>query len=137
MRVLRWVGLVLLVAVVGLAGFVWWNLHDRNPGSEFTLSAHPTLSVAARLRAGFGRRVINPDMSKPVWVAGFAHNRAATKIHDDLKAVAAKIVRTVKALGLSHFDLKYSNGTLPHDLMMKSIELYGTKVLPLVREQLD
>ena len=51
--------------------------------------------------------------------------------------VAAKIVRTVKALGLSRFDLKYSNGTLPHDLMMKSIELYGTKVVPLVREQLD
>jgi len=43
----------------------------------------------------------------------------------------------VKALGLSRFDLKYSNGTLPHDLMMKSIELYGTKVMPLVREQLD
>jgi hypothetical protein len=46
-------------------------------------------------------------------------------------------VRTVKALGLSRFDLKYSNGTLPHDLMMKSIELYGTEVMPLVREQLD
>ena len=53
------------------------------------------------------------------------------------QTVAAKIVRTVKALGLSRFDLKYSNGTLPHDLMMKSIELYGTKVLPLVRDQLD
>ena len=51
--------------------------------------------------------------------------------------VAAKIVRTVKALGLSRFDLKYSNGTLPHDLLMKSIELYGTQVVPLVREQLD
>ena len=51
--------------------------------------------------------------------------------------VAAKIVTTVKALGLTRFDLKYSNGTLPHDLQMKSIELYGTKVVPLVREQLS
>jgi probable LLM family oxidoreductase len=51
--------------------------------------------------------------------------------------VAAKIVATVKALGLSRFDLKYSNGTLPHDLQMKSLELYGTKVVPLVREQLS
>jgi probable LLM family oxidoreductase len=50
--------------------------------------------------------------------------------------VAAKIVRTVKALGLSRFDLKYSNGTLPHDSLMSSIELYGTKVMPRVREQL-
>ena len=52
------------------------------------------------------------------------------------ETVATKIVNTVKALGLSRFDLKYSNGTLPHDLMMKSIELYGTKVVPMVRERL-
>ena len=52
------------------------------------------------------------------------------------ETVAAKIVRTVKDLGLSRFDLKYSSGTLPHDSMMKSIELFGTKVMPLVRSQL-
>jgi alkanesulfonate monooxygenase SsuD/methylene tetrahydromethanopterin reductase-like flavin-dependent oxidoreductase (luciferase family) len=52
------------------------------------------------------------------------------------QTVATKIVRAVKALGLSRFDLKYSNGTLPHDAMMKSIELYGTKVAPLVRAAL-
>jgi len=50
--------------------------------------------------------------------------------------VATKIVRAVKALGLSRFDLKYSNGTLPHDKLMTSIELYGTQVVPLVRERL-
>jgi len=53
------------------------------------------------------------------------------------ETVAAKIARTITALGLTRFDMKYSNGTLPHDTMMKSIELYGTKVVPLVREQLD
>jgi hypothetical protein len=52
------------------------------------------------------------------------------------QTVAAKIVRAVKALGLSRFDMKYSNGTLPHDKLMKSIELYGTKVAPLVRAEL-
>ena len=50
--------------------------------------------------------------------------------------MAAKIVATVKDLGLSRFDLKYSNGTLPHELAMKSIELYGTKVVPMVRASL-
>ena len=50
--------------------------------------------------------------------------------------VAAKIVRVVRALGLSRFDLKYSIGTLPHENLMRSIELYGTRVAPLVREQL-
>jgi probable LLM family oxidoreductase len=52
------------------------------------------------------------------------------------QTVAAKIVQTVKALGLSRFDLKYANGTMPHRLLMTSIELYGTKVVPLVREAL-
>jgi len=49
------------------------------------------------------------------------------------ETVAMKIVGTVKALGVSRFDLKYSNGTLPHDALMKSIELYGTEVVPRVR----
>jgi len=52
------------------------------------------------------------------------------------ETVAAKILRTVKDLGLARFDLKYSSGTLPHELAMKSIELYGTKVAPLVRASL-
>ena len=47
--------------------------------------------------------------------------------------VANKIMRAVKALDLSRFDLKYSAGTLPHEQIMKSIELYGTEVAPLVR----
>jgi probable LLM family oxidoreductase len=52
------------------------------------------------------------------------------------ETVAAKIARTVTDLGLSRFDLKYSNGTLPHDSLMRSIELYGTKVVPMVRASL-
>jgi alkanesulfonate monooxygenase SsuD/methylene tetrahydromethanopterin reductase-like flavin-dependent oxidoreductase (luciferase family) len=50
--------------------------------------------------------------------------------------VARKIASTVQALGLSRFDMKYSAGTLPHDRMMHSIELYGTEVIPAVRELL-
>ncbi|MNC86566.1 hypothetical protein D3C83_22380 [compost metagenome] len=52
------------------------------------------------------------------------------------ETVAAKIAATMKTLGLARFDLKYSNGTLPHDAVMASIELYGTKVVPMVREML-
>jgi probable LLM family oxidoreductase len=51
--------------------------------------------------------------------------------------VATKIVRVTQGLGLDRFDLKYSAGTLPHEQLMGTIELYGTKVIPLVREQLD
>ena len=47
--------------------------------------------------------------------------------------VAAKIVRVTEGLGISRFDLKYSNGTLGHELLVESIGLYGTEVLPRVR----
>jgi probable LLM family oxidoreductase len=53
------------------------------------------------------------------------------------ETVAQKIAATIMALGLTRFDMKYSNGTLPHDKVMTSIELYGTKVQPRVRELLD
>ena len=52
------------------------------------------------------------------------------------ETVARKIAATAKALGISRFDLKYSAGTLSHDKMMRGIELYGRKVIPLVREML-
>ena len=52
------------------------------------------------------------------------------------ETVARKIAATVRALGASRFDLKYSAGTLPHDAMMRSIELYGREVIPRVRRLL-
>src|ERR1700688_568220 len=52
------------------------------------------------------------------------------------ETVARKIAATAKALGISRFDLKYSAGALSHDKLMRGIELYGRKVVPLVRELL-
>jgi probable LLM family oxidoreductase len=52
------------------------------------------------------------------------------------ETVARKIARTVSSLGVQRFGLKYSNGTLPHDHLMTAIELYGTEVIPRVRELL-
>jgi hypothetical protein len=48
--------------------------------------------------------------------------------------VATKIARTAKRLGLTRFNMKYSSGTLPHDALMRSIELFGTQVAPRVRD---
>ncbi len=53
------------------------------------------------------------------------------------ETVAKKIARTIDSLGISRFDLKYSAGALPHDKLMRSIELYGTKVVPMVREMVS
>ncbi|WP_022894279.1 LLM class flavin-dependent oxidoreductase [Agromyces subbeticus] len=50
--------------------------------------------------------------------------------------VATKIAAAMRAIGATRFDLKYSNGGLPHEVMMRSIELYATEVVPRVRELL-
>ena len=52
------------------------------------------------------------------------------------EAVAKKIATTATELGLTRFDMKYSAGTLGHDKLMRSIELYGREVIPRVRELL-
>ncbi|MDH6180213.1 putative LLM family oxidoreductase [Microbacteriaceae bacterium SG_E_30_P1] len=52
------------------------------------------------------------------------------------ETVARKLATKVKALGVQRFDLKYSAGTLPHEHMMRSIELYGTQVVPMVKDML-
>jgi probable LLM family oxidoreductase len=52
------------------------------------------------------------------------------------ETVAGKIAATAQALGISRFDLKYSAGTLAHEKLLRCIELYGSKVVPLVRDML-
>jgi probable LLM family oxidoreductase len=50
------------------------------------------------------------------------------------ETVARRISATVKALGLQRFDMKYSAGTLSHEKILRCIELFGGKVMPMVRE---
>ena len=52
------------------------------------------------------------------------------------RTVADKMVNVARGLGLSRFDLKYSIGTLAHDQLLQSIELYGKEVAPAVRDAL-
>jgi hypothetical protein len=40
----------------------------------------------------------------------------------------------ISSVGVQRFDFKYSNGPMPHGQLMKSIELYATKVVPMVKE---
>jgi probable LLM family oxidoreductase len=52
------------------------------------------------------------------------------------ETVAQKIAANLPALGASRFDLKYGMGGLSHQALMRAIELYGTQVIPRVRELL-
>lgn len=52
------------------------------------------------------------------------------------ETVAKKIAENLPALGANRFDLKYGMGGLSHGALMTNIELYGTQVVPRVRELL-
>ncbi|MFM8446782.1 MAG: Atu2307/SP_0267 family LLM class monooxygenase [Candidatus Nanopelagicaceae bacterium] len=52
------------------------------------------------------------------------------------ETVAKKIAYAIKSVGAQRFDFKFANGPQPHSKLMKSLELYGTKVIPMVRELL-
>jgi probable LLM family oxidoreductase len=53
------------------------------------------------------------------------------------ETVARKIAYAISSVGANRFDLKYANGPMPHSKTMKSIELYATKVVPMVNELLS
>ena len=73
----------------------------------------------------------------PIGRADFEREVAHGALHVGApKTVARKIAATAKALGIVRFDLKYSAGTLAHDKLMRCIELYGSKVMQLVRDML-
>jgi probable LLM family oxidoreductase len=50
------------------------------------------------------------------------------------ETVAQKIAVNLTVLGANRFDLKYGMGGLSHQALMTNIELYGTQVIPRVRE---
>ena len=50
------------------------------------------------------------------------------------ETVARKIARAVKALGVGRFDLIYTAGAQPISARMRAVELYGSKVIPMVRD---
>jgi probable LLM family oxidoreductase len=52
------------------------------------------------------------------------------------ETVARKIAATARSLELTRFDMKYSAGRMPHENLMRCIELYGNQVIPLVRDML-
>jgi len=54
----------------------------------------------------------------------------------DAQVVADKIIHLHKVLGVTRFFLHVPVGSMPHEQVMRAIELYGTKVAPLVRAKL-
>ena len=114
-RTLRITGLLLCILVAAFVLRALYAFRDRHPGYKVALNIDSHSVPAAELaslRAGFARVKINPVLSenRPVWMAGFSQHRAATKIHDDLWAIACVFddgrtrvgVVTLDAIGFFH-----------------------------------
>jgi alkanesulfonate monooxygenase SsuD/methylene tetrahydromethanopterin reductase-like flavin-dependent oxidoreductase (luciferase family) len=52
----------------------------------------------------------------------------------DVETVAGKIRRWREVLGVNRFELHISVGSLPHDRVLRCIEMLGTKVAPLLED---
>jgi hypothetical protein len=125
LKVLLWVGALLLLAVVVRGYFAF---RDRVPGYVLDLTLPTAVAGPVQpLKAGFGRVNISPDVSnpkKPVWVAGFSQNRAATAVHDDLWATGCVLddgrsrvgIVVLDAIGFFHDDVVRVRRSLPPDL---------------------
>ncbi|MEV7992145.1 LLM class flavin-dependent oxidoreductase [Streptomyces sp. NPDC086077] len=50
------------------------------------------------------------------------------------ETVARKTARAIKALGVGRFDLIYTTGAQSISARLRTVELFGTKVLPMVRD---
>jgi alkanesulfonate monooxygenase SsuD/methylene tetrahydromethanopterin reductase-like flavin-dependent oxidoreductase (luciferase family) len=50
------------------------------------------------------------------------------------ETVARKMARAIKALGVGRFDLIYTTGAQPISARLRAVELYGSKVVPMVRD---
>jgi probable LLM family oxidoreductase len=51
----------------------------------------------------------------------------------DPETVARKIIREHQLFGFTRFSLQFSVGSVPHAKMLRCIELYATRVVPMVR----
>jgi alkanesulfonate monooxygenase SsuD/methylene tetrahydromethanopterin reductase-like flavin-dependent oxidoreductase (luciferase family) len=52
------------------------------------------------------------------------------------ETAARKIARSVASLDVGRFDLIFTSGAQPVSARIKAVELYGSKVVPMVRELL-
>ncbi len=61
--------------------------------------------LRAELQVGFAEREITPDISKPVYIAGYGQNRVATAVHDPLFARAVVLDDGERKIALVCVDL--------------------------------
>ena len=123
-------------AEIGLEGDRIMPLGVHSPGHVGETDAQARDELWEHFRANrirIGRERGWPDPTRDE----FEHEADGGSLYvGSPETVAQKMAATIRTLGVDRFDLKYANGTMPHDLLMSSIRLYGEAVMPRVRELL-
>jgi probable LLM family oxidoreductase len=148
-------GLPLALAIIGgmperFAGFA--ELHRRaaadagHPPPPLSINSHgyiaPTAEQAVEesyppfkaMMDRIGRERGWPPMTPQDYAA--ARTLRGANFVGSPQDVVDKILFQHEVFGHQRFLLQFSVGTLPHDQVMRSIELFGTEVAPIVRERL-
>ncbi len=138
-RVVALVLLALFVLALGIVGQCLYAFRDRHRGYsiQIDIDGRAAATEPRPLRVGFGRVKITPDLSdpkRPVWMAGFDQNRAATAVHDNLWAIAAVIddghsrlgVVSLDAIGFFHDDVITVRRRLSPDLKLSHTLICAT-----------
>ena len=55
------------------------------------------------------------------------------RLPESNETVARKIIREHQLFGFTRFSLQFSVGSMPHDKLLRCIELYATQVVPMVK----
>ncbi|MET7441427.1 LLM class flavin-dependent oxidoreductase [Streptomyces sp. NPDC005496] len=145
-------GLPLMIAIIGgsptrFAPYI--DLYERAT-AQFGTTAYPVAmhspgfvadtDEAAREAHWPGYRVIRdrigalrgwPPIRREEYEAEIAHGSLYI---GSPETVARKIARAVSELGVGRFDLIYTAGSQSISDRLRSVELYGTKVIPMVRD---
>ncbi|HTJ38851.1 MAG TPA: LLM class flavin-dependent oxidoreductase [Dactylosporangium sp.] len=145
-------GLPLMLAIIGGAPerFAPYLTLYRRAAAEFGTTAHPVgmhspgfvADTDAEAKELFYPRykVIRDRIGKlrgwpPLRRAEFDHEVEHGSMYiGSPETVARKMARSITKLGVGRFDLIYTAGSQPASARIRAVELYGAKVLPMVRE---
>ncbi|MEU4097276.1 LLM class flavin-dependent oxidoreductase [Streptomyces sp. NPDC026673] len=145
-------GLPLMLAIIGGSPTRFEPYIDlyRRAAEQFGTTAHPVgmhspgfiADTDEEAREGFwpGYKVMRDRIGKlRGWPPVRREEFDAEIEHGSLyvgspETVARKIARAVGDLGVGRFDLIYTVGPQPVGARMRAVELYGTKVIPMVRD---
>ncbi len=108
------------------------NVHGYVAGSSTDLDLY--YAAQAEVMNRIGRERGWPPTSREQFDAACGPRGA--QFAGDPSAVIDKILANHEIFGFDRFLLQMAIGVIPHDRMMKAIELYGTRVAPAVRKAL-